>query len=781
MTISRRGFMWAAGAAAVGAAASLQAAPRGHAALKNGGQGTVNASGKRPNVILVLCDDLGWGDLGEFWQNRRAADVPKIATPHMDAMMRSGAMLTEAFTTAPVCAPARASMVSGKHQGHCNLRDNSFDATVDPRFTIGTVMRAAGYATWHLGKWGIGGKFDPRRNGRTSMPCAAGFDYDYGYPAHVHGHTYYHSEAPDWETGEGVRSPIVESVSKEVHASSALMKRYGTLSESSAATPRFEADAAGTPGLYYRRQVSNREVQFCFDTDLFTAKMKQLIDNHLNAGDTAPFFCYACYTTVHGSRDPILDTAVKDRANFHVPGHAYPAADASDKRWGGGVTWQKNAAGALTSVQATAATANTWIDPTAKKHGASASQQRYITSVQRLDAALADLTRFLKLRGLYENTLFVFTSDNGPAGELLTPARLAWVEHGLDSNGPYKGMKRWSYDGGLREPTFAVWPGHIVPDGNAPKRVDTPFQFPAWMATLADAAGLPQPAHCDGVSLLPALTGQGKQLPMRIYTEYVDGGSGQGFGFEQTVRDGDYVLVRNSGNGGKGKRKIKAKNKAPKEAFVCGVPELYNTKTDIAQQKNLANDPAYAQRVKAMEVMLTGCRVPAGLQGAATGYAEAFTSGGDGRKAADALPMRASLEKGSARWNVRVYTRGADTWPWVPNFRTLAVDAAFAPAKAAGIRSALEKVDATAFGAECTGWLNVPETGTVNITTRGSGGVHIWLHDAHVADFEADSKRTDTAIELKLAAGWHPVRIAVTTQTGLAGLPAIALGSLRVL
>ena len=757
MKLSRRHFLFTAGAAAVGTASVAKALGPDDIFVRTAHQRACASSGTRPNVILVLCDDLGWGDLGEFWQNRRAADVPKIATPHLDAMIRSGAMLTEAFTTAPVCAPARASMVSGKHQGHCNLRDNSFDATVDPRFTIGTVMRAAGYATWHLGKWGIGGHFNTMSDARTSMPCAAGFDYSYGYPAHVHGHTYYHSEVGDWNACTGVRSPIVENISAAVHDSSARMKRYGTLSEGSAATPHFEADAAGTPGLYYRRQVSNNEVQFCYDTDLFTAKMKQLIDNHLNAGDTAPFFCYACYTTVHGSRDQILDAAVKDRTNFHVPGGAYPAADDADTRWGGGVTWNKDANGYLTTVKTSAETANTWIDPNGAV-GTEPSRSRYITSVQRLDAALADLIRFLKLRGLYENTLFVFTSDNGPAGEQLSPGGLTWVEDGLDSNGPYKGMKRWSYDGGLREPTFAVWPGHIVPDGNAPKRVDTPFQFPAWMATFADVAGLPQPAHCDGVSLLPALTGQGKQLPMRIYTEYVDGGSGQGFGFEQTVRDGDYVLVRNSG----------------KKDGTC---ELYNTKTDSGQINNLAADPAYAQRVKAMDVLLTGCRVPSGLQGAATGYGAAFTSGGgDGRSAADALPMRASLSAPVTEgWQCRVFVKGAETWPWVPNFRTLVPDYAFVKPTRDAVMSALEKLPAQAYGVALSGWIEMLADGEMTIATHGSGGLHIWVHEAHVADFEADPKRSETSVTLKLAAGRHPLRLALTTHTGTAGLCRVTL------
>ena len=700
--------------------------------------------GARPNVILVLCDDLGWGDLGAFWQNTRAAaGQPHIHTPYLDEAMRRGVMLTNAFTTAPVCAPARASMVTGKHQGHCNLRDNMFDRPVDAHMTLGTVMKRAGYATWHVGKWGIGGGYESGGQPRRAMACDAGFDYSYGYPAHAHGHSFYHYENDTWRTSKA-GSPIVENLS-------AAAKDDAFYADLSQGACDWERDTEGT---YWRRLVANAEVRHCYDTDLFTAKIKQLILAHQEAGRDAPFFCYACYTTCHGSgsKNNQGDPTVANRDDFHVPGNAYPEADAADTQWGGGVTWEKDARGYLPfkAVDAEGAnTSNTWIHPDYQDLD-TASKRRYATNIRRLDDALGDLLRFLKLRGLDQNTLFVFTSDNGPAGEYLSPAGINWVENAFDSNGPYRGMKRWSYDGGLREPTFALWPG-IIPasGGDTPRVCAEPFQFPAWMATLADVAGLPQPAHCDGVSLLPALTGKGRQLPMRLYAEYNDGASGQNFGFEQMVRDGDYVLIRNNG--------------------INGTRALYNVAADPEQANNLAADPAQADRVRWMTDLLVSCRVPVAKVPDACGAPAAYANSHPGIEAAamPATPLRGDLPPLEAR----LFLTGAAEWPWVPNFRTLAPDAAFLAQTFAAVRERLPADGA--FGLELSGWIDVPAEGEVTFSATGAGGCQLWLHEAHILEYEAGDCAAGRAITLRLAKGRHPWRLALTSVTGPDGLCAV--------
>lgn len=714
---------------------------------------------KRPNVLLIFCDDLGWGDLGAFWQNRRkASGLPHIDTPHLDAAMRDGVMLTSAYTTAPVCAPARASMVTGKHQGHCSVRDNTFDCPIDPRITIGTVMKAAGYDTWHIGKWGIGGGYESVRTSgsgvqpRRAMACDAGFDYSYGYPAHSHGHSFYHwckteqHTNVDWRNSKA-GSPLVESLSDALYkGDDNYAKSHRTLS-AGADRSTFERDAEGN---YYRRLIADLECRYCYDTDLFTAKIKQLILNHKDAQRTSPFFCYACYTTVHGSGslNNQGDRTLKSTAAFHVPGAPYPAIDPYDKRWGGGVKWEKNSQGFLPFKEGGATpqgnTSNTYIHPD-YQHYENASQRRYATNVRRLDDAIGDLINFLKLHDLYQDTLLIFTSDNGPAGEYLSPAGIDWVNQQFDSNGPFKGMKRWSYEGGLREPTFVVWPNGIPASNTTlPRQCDIPFQFPAWMATLADIAGLPVPAHCDGTSLLPTLTGYGQQHLAPIYCEYVDGGSGRAFGFEQMLRLGDYTIVRNRG--------------------LQGKPELYNVRNDPEQKHDLADDPAEAQRLRLMTDNLLRFRISPHQQQAAYGAPSlAYHNRHPQRLEMDKAPLPAVAPVNDETpflncTESRLYTQGAETWPWVPQFHTLP-EAINAPAPEHGT-----------YGLATTHWLGIQQEGLVTFTAHGQGGLHLWIHGAHIMGYEAGEASQPRTITLPLAKGLHPIRIYQTTRNGWQGL-----------
>jgi hypothetical protein len=458
------------------------------------------------------------------------------------------------------------------------------------------------------------------------------------------------------------------------------------------------------------------------------------------------------------------------RDNFHIPGKPYPAMDANDATWGGGVRWEKDAQGYLPFKEGVAGnnTSNTYIHPDYAGY-ATESQRRYATNVRRLDEALGDLFNFLKVRGLEKDTLFIFTSDNGPAGEYLSPAGLSWVDSQFDSNGPHKGMKRWCYEGGLREPTFAVWPAVIPaqPSG-APRQLHHPFQFPAWMATLADVAGLPQPAHCDGVSLLPALTASGAQLPARIYAEYQDGGSGYGFGFEQMVRDGDYVLIRNKG--------------------ATGSVELYNVVADPSQTTNLAALPEYADRVQRMRNLLVQCRIPIAKVPEACGAYGAYAvwNGGDTYVTADhpaaptphgvdELPVPSVPAVGELpQHEVRLFFAGADAWPWVPNFRTMVPEATYHAASAAEVR---EKLPLTKpFGVAIRGWIEVPAEQNVTFATTGAGGCQLWLHEAHIFEYETGDCVHGKQTTYKLAAGRHPFRLYLTTPNGKPGLCTVTAG-----
>ena len=122
------------------------------------GQAAETKPASRPNIIFILCDDLGYGDVGVFYQNERAAkhnrSVPFFVTPHIDTLARDGVKLPQHYCAAPVCAPSRASLLTGLTQGHANVRDNQFDKAVANTHTLGTVLQQAGYATAAVGKWG---------------------------------------------------------------------------------------------------------------------------------------------------------------------------------------------------------------------------------------------------------------------------------------------------------------------------------------------------------------------------------------------------------------------------------------------------------------------------------------------------------------------------------------------------------------------------------------------------------------------------------------------------
>lgn len=770
--INRRTFLTMTGASLIATPQLLRAVGPEDVDQSQRSQAYCAHSGKKPNVILVLCDDLGWGDIG-YWQNQRTNVQNKIYTPGLDAMITDGVVCTNAYTTAPVCAPARASMVTGKHQGHCNLRSNMFDRPIDATMTIGTVMKRAGYSTWHIGKWGIGGGYESGGQPRRSMACDAGFDYSYGYPGHSHGHSYYHWELVDWRTSKQ-QSPIIENISNEVKTSEALLARYGALSTGASTSPNFEQDTEGT---YWRRLVSNDEVQFCYDTDLFTAKIKQLIKTHLedeNEKDK-PFFCYACYTTVHGTGNSAgySNVAGMDLAGgytLHIPpsantpegtdgnGNAYgielPYPELTDDtEWGGGHQWVKTN-GAL-PFKGTGTTANKGYNAQYTNFtNYPAYQGRYATAITRLDAAMKDIRNYLRVKGLDKDTLVIFTSDNGPAAEQLG----SWGPDTMDSNGPFKGMKRWIYEGGVREPSIVVWPDAIPAGGSTIRECATPFQFPAWMATLADVAGLPQPARCDGVSLLPGLTGSGRQLPMRVYSEYSDGGSNQGFGFEQMIRDGNYVLLRNLGKG--------------------NTVELYDVVNDRAQTTNLATNPTYADRVRYMTDLLVSCRLRADKVPDATGVAGYYENTPSATVNDAAMPATPCPGTTVPKWQGKLYIEGADAWPWVPNFRTMIPEAGFVAEDQAAIATALAKVAASDYGVSLRGWIEVAEEQNVTFTANGGGGCHVWLHESHIIDREAGTC-TNASITLKLAKGRHPLRIYLT-KTSETTLCQVSAGSERL-
>ena len=476
---------------------------------------------KRPNVIFILADDLGYGDTGFTWQNSERQGRPRIFTPNLDRLAREGAVLSSHYCASPVCAPSRASLLTGRVQGECSLRDNCFDRALAEKDSLGTVMKSAGYATWAVGKWGLAGGGESGEP-ISSHPLDRGFDYFYGFLDHMAGHTYYHYEG---------------------HIRGAFM------------------------GITENRTNATASASGIYSTDLFMAKTKELISNHLERSPEKPFFLYLAVNTIHGSGRS--DDTLKCKNQLHVPGRPYPEA---------GVSWPLEPEAPESR--------NTWIDPQYADLPPVAA--RYATAITRLDDAVGDLMRLLETCGIDRDTLIVFTSDNGPADEYGADPRT------FGSSGPFDGLKRDVYEGGMRVPAFVRWPGGI--EGGT---VDgAPSQFHDWMATLADVGGTGKPAACEGVSLLPRWTG-GAAEPSLVYTQYEFpwGGGTEAFrefearkgkvrGLQQMVRDGDYVALRTRMRDG--------------DAAV----RLYNVVEDPFEAHDLAALPEHRERLERMTAEL---------------------------------------------------------------------------------------------------------------------------------------------------------------------------------
>jgi arylsulfatase A-like enzyme len=256
------------------------------------------AAERPPNIIFILADDLGYGDLGVTFQNSRDGSKPRFTTPKLDEMAAQGLILRQHYTSSPVCAPARASLLLGQHQGTCPIRDNQFDKALPTNHTLATVLKAAGYHTVAIGKWGLQGA----KPDYPGHPLRHGFDEFFGFLEHVSGHVYYHD------------------------AGKPLRENYNDVT-------------AGYLDIY--------------STDLFTARAKKFITEHEAAKPDQPFFMYLAYTAIHnalqvpggpypagagrtgGLQWPPAPTP-KTKDTWIVPEYAaatYTAADGAIKPW----------------------------------------------------------------------------------------------------------------------------------------------------------------------------------------------------------------------------------------------------------------------------------------------------------------------------------------------------------------------------------------------------------------------------------------------------------------
>ncbi len=325
-----------------------------------------HVSGARPNIIFVLVDDMGWGDLEENWnhQDKNGRTVTRrnsFKTPQLNSMATEGMQLRRHYSAAPVCAPARASLLLGVHQGNSRVvRNNRFDHPIEDSHTLGTVMRDAGYDTAAIGKWGVGGGGESH-GPVTGGPHQRGFNYFYGILDHLAGHFHYPSESRDIFEYNGYAS-----------------------------NPEW-------------KNIKDKVPQTAYSTDLFAARAKQwIVDQRKSARKTGkPFFLYLAFPAPHG--------------NLVVPGTPYPSGGGLK----GGLQWvKKNGTESVnTAFDAKAEKdKDTYIYPDNARFPNEVAK-RHSTMIRRVDDAVADLIHLLKDLKIDNDTMIVFTSDNGPHNE----------------------------------------------------------------------------------------------------------------------------------------------------------------------------------------------------------------------------------------------------------------------------------------------------------------------------------------------------------------------------
>ena len=386
----------------------------------------------KPNVIFIMADDLGYGDLGCYGQD-------KILTPNIDRLAKEGMRFTQAYAGSSVCAPSRSSLMTGFHNGHNRIRDNlPHGVYLRPNdFTLAELFDNAGYTTGGIGKWGLGVP------GTWGLPNQQGFDYWYGHINQDQAHFYY----PDylWENNKLVllQELVIENEVGKIRGN------------------------RGGENIFYTH-------------DLFTEKSIKFIEENQDK----PFFLYLPYTIPHYSDYP------KDS-----PDHFMVPSDApyTDKNW-----------------------------PQMAKN--------YAAMITRLDRDVGRIIELLKRLNIDENTLVIFTSDNGPYQGVPTPIQF------FDSNGIFKGGKRDLYEGGIRIPFIASWK-NVIPKGKVNDKI---IAFWDLLPTFAELIDYPDSLATDGISFLPDLKGGKSKDHEYLYWDY---GHVRPT-FKQAVRHRNYKGIR---------------------------------------------------------------------------------------------------------------------------------------------------------------------------------------------------------------------------------------------
>jgi arylsulfatase A-like enzyme len=376
-----------------------------------------HAADLKPNVIFILCDDLGYADIGPYGQK-------KIKTPNIDRLAAEGMRFTQHYAGSTVCAPSRSCLLTGRHTGHAVVRGNPGSAVKDYKgdtalpadsFTFGKMFKQAGYNTAIIGKWGMGAIKT------TGWPSKQGFDFFFGYSGHRDAHEYYPPHL--WRNDEKI--PLDGK--------------------------QYSHDLIGAETLKWLRETSPKA-----------------------AGDK-PFMLHLTFTIPHSKMQ------VPDLGPYE-----------NEK-------WPQN-------------------------------EKTFAAMITRMDASVGKVLDLLKELKIDDNTLVLFSSDNGPHTEGKHEPEF------FDGNGPLRGIKRDMYEGGIRVPFIARWPGKI----KAGSTTDHVSAFWDFVPTAAELLQASPPKNTDGISYLPTLLGQAEKQKKHdhLYWEFQERGG------KQAVRFGEWKAVR---------------------------------------------------------------------------------------------------------------------------------------------------------------------------------------------------------------------------------------------
>ncbi|PTT01280.1 N-acetylgalactosamine-6-sulfatase [Pedobacter sp. HMWF019] len=431
-------------------------------------KGSKHISSMKPNIVYILADDMGYGELGSYGQE-------KIETPNLDQLAKRGKRFTQHYAY-PVCAPSRYLLMTGQNSGKAFIRGNhewadrgdvwNFKAMEDNPYlegqypipdstiTIAKILKKAGYTTALVGKWGLGAPMT------AGTPNNQGFDYFYGYICQRQDHTYYSGHL--WENNN--RVPLDNRI---VDPNIELPKDLDPLDEKN----------------YEKYQQKDYAPDY-----LIKAALK-----FIDKSKDKPFFLYYPSPLPHVSLQ-----APKDLVAY------YHKKFGDEKPFLGGSYF-----------------------PCRYPHAT------YAAMITLLDQQVGQIIKKLKDKGVYDNTIIMFCSDNGPA-----------YNAGVDptffkSAGPFNGEYGWGKgflrEGGIREPFLVSWPGKIQ-EGSTSNLISATIDM---VPTFCDLLNLKVPKHVDGISILPTILAKGKQTGRNyLYFEYPE------YGGQQAIRIGNWKGIR---------------------------------------------------------------------------------------------------------------------------------------------------------------------------------------------------------------------------------------------